>query len=74
MKTCMEWLETLPEPYRSQAIENCKREDEQSEYGYTGNRPAEDMYTALIRSFLFEETPEGEDYWFLLCDKYFVPE
>jgi len=55
MKTAREWFETFPEPYRSQAIANCKYP----------NDLYESASDALDYDFDWEDSPEGFDYWFL---------
>ncbi len=62
MKTIKEHLETLPEPYRSQALENYNPR-------FLGDDPPqkfEQVSEALIYAFDWTESPEGEEYW----DKY----
>jgi hypothetical protein len=57
-KTVKEWLNELPEPYRSQAIENCDKEcPEEFE------RRVGDAQSALCNSFTWDESPQGADYW-----------
>ena len=60
-KTIREWFETLPEPYRTQAIEN----------SLTGNlnAPAENMFIALSCGFKYRRSPQGFDYWKDFQDK-----
>ena len=53
MKTIKELYETLPEPYRTQAINNSYNKDEMFS----------SLYDALLSGFLWSETPEGFDYW-----------
>lgn len=52
MKPIREWLNELPEPYRSQAMEN---------YMNASNRKV--ASTALADAFFWDQTPEGYDYW-----------
>jgi len=55
MKTVKEWLETLPEPYRTQALENAiksKLDDSSPDFG-----------SAVIMGFIWEKSPQGWDYW-----------
>ncbi len=51
MKTILEHLEELPEPYRSQAIINAL------------NKEVENQQDALWVAFTWHKTPEGYDYW-----------
>lgn len=55
MKTAREWFHDLPEPYRSQAIENIE----------IGARSIyrDSLADALINSFYWDETTQGNDYW-----------
>ena len=55
MKTVKEWLEELPEPYRSQALEN----------GDRGILTLEEdsVYFALFCAFIWESSPQGYKYW-----------
>lgn len=56
MRPVLEWYEDLPEPYRSQAIEN-----------YDGNVEfAGSQENAIAYGFLWKKTPQGQgfDYWF----------
>lgn len=55
MKTILEHLNQLPEPYRTQAINNTSKED----YNYT----AKDRIDAITKAFFFHKTPEGSNYW-----------
>ena len=57
MKTIIEYLETLPEPYRTQAIENCKV------FPDTRNDRAESTAAAIIKAFDWSETKQGYGYW-----------
>jgi len=63
-RTAIEWLEDLPEPYRSQALANAKKLDT----SYFPNMIANDLATALD-AFYWDRTPEGESYWHALNDK-----
>ena len=54
-ETVKEWLETLPEPYRSQAIKN---------NNYSGNnRQVRALADAIDSAFDWDITDEGQDYW-----------
>jgi len=55
MKTIREHLETLPEPWRTQALENTPKE-----------KQAEDspsLVHSLFNAFAWSESPQGEDPW-----------
>lgn len=64
MKPILEWYEQLPEPIRSQAIENY--DPEWAEF-YNGTAPSQ--ADAISSGFIWEETKEkgqGWHYWFNL--------
>jgi hypothetical protein len=55
-KTVLEWYETFPEPYRSQAIENTSKE----------NLKLECLFEVLESSdytFWWLDSPQGKEYW-----------
>jgi len=58
MKTILEHLETLPEPYRSQAIENCLQT-----LSNHSNNSADNLASAIVLAFEWVETPQGYWYW-----------
>ena len=51
-KSAKEWFKQLPEPYRTQAIENSDRLD----------AVYQSLAGALIRNFNWQDTPEGQGY------------
>lgn len=55
MKTIKEWLNEMPEPYRSQSINNHE--------GYKGLGYAGSLSIALILAFKWSSTMEGTKYW-----------
>jgi len=55
MKTVKEWLEELPEPYRSQALKNTRDSD--------GKLEVKSLVTALECAFLWMLSPQGYHYW-----------
>lgn len=55
MKTVKEWLEELPEPYRSQALKNTKEELLKIE------EVSADQ--AVFGAFRWDKTPQGFQYW-----------
>ena len=57
MKTILEHLETLPEPYRTQAIENCKN------LSNTSKDRTNNVMSAIVMAFDWAESPEGSGYW-----------
>lgn len=52
-KTIRQWFEELPEPYRSQAIDNCIDPD----------RIESSQSAALDLGLDWGSTPQGYDYW-----------
>lgn len=61
MKTIKEWLEELPEPYRSQALKNVHK--------HLLTAKDESLSEALNGAFTWKNTPQGHDYWMDLRDK-----
>lgn len=53
MKPILEWYEQLPEPIRSQAIENYD-----SYFKY-----AKSLYESIVFGFKCSKTEQGRDYW-----------
>ena len=51
-KTIKQWLEELPEPYRSQALENMSE-----------NSEVESLCIAIMKAFDWDESPQGSKYW-----------
>ena len=58
-KTVSAWLKELPEPYRSQALENVDVPDV----------TAPCLSDALLRGFEWSKTPQGDTYWDSLFQK-----
>lgn len=56
MKTIQEWLQELPEPYRSKALKNANPCNIRLE------RPS--LALAIRAAFIWEDSPEGAEYWF----------
>lgn len=52
-KTIREWFEELPEPYRSEAIDNCKRCDNEEV----------SLPDALQAGFNWSTSKQGHSYW-----------
>lgn len=59
------WLETLDEPYRSQALENLNNHVKGIE-----DLGVLDMHAAICSAFSWVDTPQGNDYWQTLAEKY----
>ena len=62
MKTIKKWLEELPEPYRTQALDNLSEED--------GLIESETMEYAIRAAFVWFHTEEGHTYWSNLRKSY----
>ena len=70
MKTYVEWFNELPEPYRTQALENVRggncrhsRDIEESEMFVS-------MAQAITSTMHWSATPQGHEYWNELYDRY----
>lgn len=61
MKTIKEWLETLPEPYRTQALENAK--NCLVGCGRTLDVNQGTLSDAVAGAFIWLLSPQGEQYW-----------
>lgn len=61
MKTTLELLNELPEPYRSRAVENAKAQNADMA------KPSKTIQGAISNAFVFDKTPEGFEYWLDLC-------
>ena len=55
MKTIKEWLEELPEPYRTQAINNTSEQN--------SLKLKSSLSDAIYSAFAWSKTPEGLQYW-----------
>lgn len=60
-KTIREWLEELPEPYRTEAINNA--------YELIIDTPEKSITEALSNAFVWKNSPQGNKYWNELYDK-----
>lgn len=61
-KTTKQWLEMLPEPYKSQAIENTR-----SFYPHRLNDLHTSQDNALTSAFSWLDSPQGYEYWHDVC-------
>jgi hypothetical protein len=60
--TIKEWINYLPEPYRSQALK----------YEHISWRSkVASMYTALFVAFSWDRSEEGFEYWDEVADRYY---
>lgn len=75
-KTALEWFNELPEPYKSQAIENATNyshsDDVDSEI--TLSMQHYFMSEAITSSIHWSITPQGHQYWNDLYDEYIISE
>lgn len=55
MKTIKEWLQELPEPYKTQALNNTS--------SIMANNKVESLSYAIESAFIWTDTPEGHFYW-----------
>lgn len=60
MKTIRQHLETLPEPFRREALESLETR---------GNNKIETLDDALKSAFTWVKTPQGHEYWSELVKK-----
>lgn len=61
MKPIKQWLEELPEPYRTQALENI--------HYYDLERKCPNLPTAVFLPFDWSSSKQGFDYWNELHEK-----
>jgi hypothetical protein len=61
--TIREHIDTLPEPYKTQAINNLNNIKSVVVVKHTS--------VAIAIAFTWENTPQGYDYWNLIYNKYF---
>lgn len=66
-KTIKQWLEELPEPYRTQAIKYATKHW-MKDGGIDGNH-CTSLDQSLLSGFLFSKTIEGSDYWWRVYEK-----
>lgn len=67
MKMISKWFEELPEPYKTQALENWDRIEQPDT-----NCPH--MSNALGMAFFWDETPQDHEYWHRLYLEYVIKE
>ena len=76
MKTIYEWLNELPQPYKSQALYNfgayleAHRVRYPLKYQSMKAETYEYMCEAINRSSTWEQTPQGHEYWSRIHDQY----
>jgi len=54
-KTIKEWLETLPEPYRTEALDETKPRD--------SRQVSESLVKAICDAFSWSQSEQGSGYW-----------
>lgn len=59
------WLNKLPEPAKSQALENVKQYDKKSL-----NLKSSNIIDAIGNAFVWFDSPQGHDYWENIADNY----
>lgn len=62
MKT-IEWLEELPEPIKTKALNNLKRQNKKSLSRKLGDYPVDSLKSALKGAFRWSDSPEGLHFW-----------
>ena len=76
MKTIYEWLNELPQPYKSQALYNFVVQMHRYKFDYSdryerfSTHKYEYMCEAINWSSTWERTPQGQDYWQEIHDEY----
>lgn len=55
MNTIKHWLNTLPDPYKEQALKNTSKS--------RLDKTTSSLSVALTQAFIWSETPEGINYW-----------
>lgn len=63
--TITEWLEQLPEPARTQALNNT----EVCPYPGNENKELPSLFLAISMGFIWHQTPEGINYWSDIHDR-----
>ncbi len=59
MKTVLEKLQELPEPYRSRAIENAEKKGKY----YFDELTNDSLQQILLGAFVWLDSPQGYSYW-----------
>ena len=66
MKTITEWLRTLPEPYRSQAL----NQPEEIRFEYLPHsETVAALHTAIDFAFSWRKTDQGKKYWSAVSER-----
>jgi hypothetical protein len=70
MKTYVDWFNELPEPYRTQALENARSGRCSHSNEYDESDTFISMAQAITMTMRWSHTPQGHEYWNELYDKY----
>lgn len=70
MKTYVEWFNELPEPYRTQALENVRSGVCAHSSRYSESEMFVSMAQAITSTMHWSATPQGHEYWNELYDRY----
>jgi hypothetical protein len=70
MKTYVEWFNELPEPYRTQALENVRGGGCAHSSRYDESEMFVSMAQAITSTIHWSATPQGHEYWNELYDRY----
>jgi len=71
MKTYVEWFNELPEPYRTQALENARGGACAHSNRYSESDTFVSMASAITSTMHWSNTPQGHEYWNELYDRYY---
>jgi len=63
MKTIRQWLQLLPEPFRSQAMRNAERYHSDRYWVLIDEIKFDNQAAGLFSAFSFSKSPEGYEYW-----------
>lgn len=63
MKTTRQYLESLPEPYRSEALENYELQNNADQKERDDNCPWGNSGNFLSNAFVWSKTKQGRKYW-----------
>jgi hypothetical protein len=70
MKTYVDWFNELPEPYRTQALENVRSGRCEHSHRYEETDTFISMAEAITMTMHWSATPQGHEYWNELYDRY----
>lgn len=67
-KKISEWLEELPEPQKTEAIQNWEVSEIYLDKDF---RREDSLYHALCHAFIWGTTPQGHEYWLKFSEPYY---